>query len=70
VNEKATFPKPLLPDIKAGREITFRQTYDFMVAAASLQSRSGNREEAIVGERLFKFLCDQRKAAQQECIKP
>lgn len=62
--------KPLLPDIKAGHEVTFRQTYDFMVAAASLQSRSSNSEEALVGERLFTILCRERAKIKREVMKP
>ncbi len=62
--------KSLLPDIKTGREVTFRQLYDFSVSAASLMSRSSNKEEALVGERLFKFLCDNRAKAKREVMKP
>lgn len=60
----------LLAEEVRSRQVTFDQTFNFMVAAASLQSRSSNPEEALVGERLYCFLCEKREDAKKRVMRP
>lgn len=54
----------------AARDAGFRSLYGFLVAAASLHSRSTIREEAVVGQRVLEALLKNRKKAKAEVLKP
>jgi hypothetical protein len=67
--QKATV-KVLNDSSAVARGVEFEKLYGFMVSAAALQSRSSVPEEAVVGERVYTFLTENRGAAKKRAVKP